>query len=164
VLIDGRNRLHACEIAGVDPRFSKLNGHDAAAFIVSANLARRNLTKGQQAIALALIYPEPGKGGRGNKQNLAENARVSSTRLTQSRSILRHSRALAEDVLAKRISFDDALDTVEEERRFSQSADAKMAELRAHAPDLADLVDEERLALEEAYTRAGKAPRGCGCR
>ena len=26
-----------------------------------------------------------------------------------------------------------------------------MAELRAYAPDLADLVDEERLALEEAH-------------
>jgi ParB-like chromosome segregation protein Spo0J len=35
VLIDGRNRLRACEIAGVDPKFSKLNGHDAAAYIVS---------------------------------------------------------------------------------------------------------------------------------
>lgn len=151
VLIDGRNRLRACEIASVDPKFSKLNGHDAAAYIVSANLERRNLTKGQQAMALAMIYPEPGKGGRGNRQSLAENARVSSTRLTQSRSILRHSRALAEDVLARRISFDEALETVEEERTASQSADIKMAELRAESPDLADLVDDERLSLDEAH-------------
>jgi hypothetical protein len=58
VLIDGRNRLRACEIAGVVPTYQQLNGHDAAAFIVSANLARRNLSKGQQAVALALIYPD----------------------------------------------------------------------------------------------------------
>ncbi len=31
------------------------------------NLQRRNLTKGQAAMALAMIYPEPEKGGRGNK-------------------------------------------------------------------------------------------------
>src|SRR4051812_41618555 len=67
VLIDGRNRLRACEIAEVAPTFTALNGHDAAAFIVSANLERRNLTKGQQAVALAMIYPAPGKGGRGKK-------------------------------------------------------------------------------------------------
>jgi hypothetical protein len=33
---------------------------DPAASIFSANLARRNLTKGQQAIAVAMLYPEPG--------------------------------------------------------------------------------------------------------
>jgi ParB-like chromosome segregation protein Spo0J len=63
VLIDGRNRLAACEKAGVAPVYQELNGHDAAAFIVSANLARRNLSKGQQAMALAMIYPEPGTRG-----------------------------------------------------------------------------------------------------
>jgi ParB-like chromosome segregation protein Spo0J len=64
-IVDGRNRFRACEKAGVEPSYASLNGHDAAAFIVSANLARRNLTKGQQAMVLAMIYPEPEKGGRG---------------------------------------------------------------------------------------------------
>jgi len=41
-----------------------LNGHDPAAFIVSANLERRNLSKGQQAVALAMIYPETRQGKR----------------------------------------------------------------------------------------------------
>jgi ParB-like chromosome segregation protein Spo0J len=53
-LIDGRNRLKACEIAGVEPRFERLNGEDPKAFIVSANLARRDMSKGQKAIALAI--------------------------------------------------------------------------------------------------------------
>jgi len=34
--------------------------------IVSSNLQRRN-SKGQQAMALAFIYPEGNKGGRGRK-------------------------------------------------------------------------------------------------
>jgi ParB-like chromosome segregation protein Spo0J len=63
-IVDGRNRLRACEIAGVQPVLAKLNGHDVAAFIVSANIAHRNLSKGQQAMALAIMCPESEKGGR----------------------------------------------------------------------------------------------------
>jgi hypothetical protein len=154
VLIDGRNRLRACEIAGVEPTIELLNGHDAAAFIVSANLERRNLTKGQQAMALALIYPEP-KRGRGKKdeaRKVLETRAFSRQRLEQARSILRHSRALAEDVVAKRTSLDEALKTVESECRAGQSIDQQMAELRANAPDIADMVDDERLSLEAGIT------------
>jgi hypothetical protein len=50
----------------VERRFEQLNGRDPLACIFSANLARRNLTKGQKAMAAAMIYPEP-KRGRGNK-------------------------------------------------------------------------------------------------
>jgi hypothetical protein len=158
-LVDGRNRLRACEIAGVEPTFDRLNGHDAAAFIVSANLARRNLTKGQQAMALAFIYPEPGKGGRG-KVGAAKEAKklggFTDERLRQARLILRHSRALAEDVLALRKAFDAALATVDEERAASQSAEAKLDMLRQFAPDLAELVAEGRLGLDEAYAAMDK--------
>jgi hypothetical protein len=65
-VVDGRNRLRACALAEVEPRFETLNGHDPRAFVVSANLARRNLSKGQAAMALAMIYPEPERG-RGKK-------------------------------------------------------------------------------------------------
>ena len=64
-LIDGRNRLKACEIAGVKPAF-------------------RNLNIGQRAILLAKFYPELEKGGRGKKAeatNLAETAGFSGRRL-----------------------------------------------------------------------------------
>jgi hypothetical protein len=64
-IIDGRNRLRACEIAKVEPQFERLNGEDPRAFIVSANIERRNLNKGQQVTALALIYPNPDERGRG---------------------------------------------------------------------------------------------------
>jgi hypothetical protein len=62
VLIDGRNRPAACRMAEVEPHFEWLNGRDAETLIVSANLARRNLNRGQQA--LAMIYPDPAKGGK----------------------------------------------------------------------------------------------------
>ena len=55
-IIDGRNRLAACQLAKVEPKFEELNGRDAAAYIVGANLKRRNLSKGQQAMGLAMVY------------------------------------------------------------------------------------------------------------
>jgi hypothetical protein len=151
VLIDGRNRLRACEIAGIEPTIELLNGHDPAAFIVSANLARRNLTKGQQAMALAMIYPEP-KRGMHSQLNLSTGIGFDKALLSHARAVLRHSRALAEDVLAKRKSLDVALANVEQDRRAGQSIDQKMAELRAGAPDIAALVDDERLTLEAGIT------------
>ena len=95
------------------------NGHDAAAFIVSANLERRNLTKGQQAMALAMIYPEKERGGRGRQRKggrkLPGLVRHQSD-IKQARTVLHHSSALAEDVMARRTSLDKALETVEQER------------------------------------------------
>lgn len=58
VLIDGRNRLAACEMAGVEPEYVEMNGSDPVAFILSANLARRHMSKGQRAMAAARVYTE----------------------------------------------------------------------------------------------------------
>jgi hypothetical protein len=64
----GRNRQRACQLAKVKPNYVELNGQDPAAYIVSANLARRNLSKGQQAMALAMIYPEPKRSATGQRR------------------------------------------------------------------------------------------------
>lgn len=48
-VLDGRNRLRACEIAGATPRFQKYAGADPLADVVSWNLKRRHLTPSQQA-------------------------------------------------------------------------------------------------------------------
>ena len=90
----------------------------------SAHLARRNLSKGQQATALAMIYPEAGKGGRGKKSDAAKAAETSgfsTRRVEQARALLRHSRALAEDVIANRTSLDKALAIMEEDTNLCSS-------------------------------------------
>jgi hypothetical protein len=48
-VLDGRNRLRACDIAGVTPHFQKYAGADPLADVVSWNLKRRHLTPSQQA-------------------------------------------------------------------------------------------------------------------
>ena len=67
LLIDGRNRAKAWEIAGIKPTVRMFEGDDPRAFILSMNLKRRHMSAGQQAMAHAMIYPEPEKGGRGKK-------------------------------------------------------------------------------------------------
>src|ERR1700761_2571032 len=46
-LIDGRNRLAACEKAGVEPEWRLIVEADAEAFIWGANVKRRQMNKGQ---------------------------------------------------------------------------------------------------------------------
>jgi hypothetical protein len=59
VLVDGRNRLKACEIAQVEPQFETLpEGADPVPVIVGMNINRWHLTKGQKGKILAMIYPE----------------------------------------------------------------------------------------------------------
>jgi hypothetical protein len=57
----------ACKIAKVEPQFEKLNGADAEAYIISANIARRHMTAGQRAMVVAKMYPENDEQGRGKK-------------------------------------------------------------------------------------------------
>jgi ParB-like nuclease domain len=62
VVLDGRNRLRACEIAGVEPRFEVYGGGNPVAFIVSSNLKRRQLNESQRAlIATRLATLAPGQ-------------------------------------------------------------------------------------------------------
>ena len=54
LVLDGRNRLRACEIAGVEPRFVEWEGVGSPlAFVLSRNLHRRHLNEGQRAIIAA---------------------------------------------------------------------------------------------------------------
>ena len=55
-ILDGRNRLLACELAGVEPRYEEFTGthREAFAFAWSKNFARRHLTSSQAAAALEM--------------------------------------------------------------------------------------------------------------
>jgi hypothetical protein len=81
-VLDGRNRLKACEMAGVAPDHCVYPGVDPIGFVLSANLHRRHLDTSQRSmVALRvekLMAPEAaekmlagkgddGSGGRGKK-------------------------------------------------------------------------------------------------
>jgi hypothetical protein len=52
------------------------------------------MTKGQQAMAVAKIYPEPEKGGRGKKGSVSEE--FSGTRVSYARTVMRWAPELAD--------------------------------------------------------------------
>ncbi len=149
-LIDGRNRLRACEVAGVEPTFTLFEGSndDVLAFIADVNLERRDLKKGQKAMALAMLYPEAKRGMHSQSRN-GTGKEFSKQRLADARAVLRHSSVLAEDVLADRIPLDKALEQIKSEQQRSIGTEARLDRLRLEAPDLADFVDDERMSLSE---------------
>ena len=55
MLLDGRNRLRACEEAGVAPSYEIYAGPDPLGFILSQNVARRHLDGSQRAMIAARL-------------------------------------------------------------------------------------------------------------
>lgn len=68
MLVDGRNRLKACEQLGIEPDESELMDEtDPVAWVVSHNLYRRHLTESQRAIIAGRLAKLNWGGDRGNQ-------------------------------------------------------------------------------------------------
>jgi ParB-like chromosome segregation protein Spo0J len=50
LILDGRNRIRACDQVGVAPSFVTFQGSDPVSFVLSANLHRRHLNESQRAM------------------------------------------------------------------------------------------------------------------
>ncbi len=93
-------------------------------------------------MALAFLYPEPEKGGRGKKseaKTAAKRGGFSSDRVDTARAVLRHSVELAEQVRDGDVTLDDALKIVHEQiAQTSELIDntaPRMRKLRRERPD-----------------------------
>jgi ParB-like chromosome segregation protein Spo0J len=144
-IIDGRNRERACERAGVPPVYETVDLPEdkVADFILARNVARRHLSKGQQAVAIALAYPEPEKGGRGKNRKIS--LPFSKMLLSEARRLIGLDRGLAERVLKDgKYSLSRALDDArpepeeqEQEEQEEQEPESKLEEQNESAADAA---------------------------
>ena len=57
LVLDGRNRLAACEMAGIAPRFEEYTGCTPTQYVISQNIRRRHLTASQKAAIAAEALP-----------------------------------------------------------------------------------------------------------
>jgi hypothetical protein len=140
-ILDGRHRYKACVMAGVAPRFTAFTGDDAAAaaFVCSANLMRRQLTKSQLAMAGAALKAWHAMRAkerqleavrRGNKTRHGESpVRVNSPELAEGR---------ARDHAAKAVGVG------------GQLIDQAENVMRKAVPEVARLVESGAMTLNEA--------------
>lgn len=150
VLIDGRNRRAACLLAGVTPHTVELNGQDPVAYILSTNITRRHLSKGQRAVATAMLYPDPATLKRIGSGSLETKDQISGGYVSKARTILRWAPELADVVLAGAIGLDAAYETAKQRKLDAEAPQIRLATLRAADPDLADKVVEGDVDLADA--------------
>ncbi len=150
-LLDGRNRLAACEQAKVEPVFATVNGSDPVAYVVSLNVKRRNLTASQRAVAAAeatLLRQE--KVSYSNRGKIAAEFATNEVYLRQAWTLVTADRDSVPEVRSGSISLADAFQGFEDRRRAITMRETSLDRLRGEHPDLADLVQAEQLGLSEA--------------
>jgi hypothetical protein len=124
MILDGRNRYRACQIAGVKPRLEEFNAkvtrRSPEEFVLSRNLRRRHLSVGQKA-AIALdwseqieLNPEPEKtkaSGRpkGTLSGAAKYIGINEQRVFEVRQIRDANLTLYQEVKAGKRSLNSAL-------------------------------------------------------
>jgi len=126
---DGRNRLEACHRAGVEPHFWTFDGDDPVAFILSVNVHRRHLSKGQRAMAVAKAYSDY------TLREQAKRADASRGLISHAAVVLEWAPDLADQVLAGG-SLDQAYEVAQERKRLSAAVKLAIEEIGPAACDL----------------------------
>jgi hypothetical protein len=159
ILVDGRNRLAACQLAGVEPVFVPYQGNDVVAFIISENAGRRHMTKGALAMVAAKAFPEQASRGRGLKSPLSGHfPGIPHQRVADARIVLRHAPDLADMVLVDTMSLKEAYEEARHRRGDFENRQEGFKRIAAEAPDLMELAAVDlKGALEQLDTRNAEA-------
>lgn len=163
-LIDGRNRREGCKLAGVEPTTRELGEEDAVAFILSVNINRRHLTKGQRAMAIAMIVVTQNVSLR----KAAKDTGQSRERIRRASVVLEHASDRAPLVLSGAEPLDEAYKLAqlrknderseeqrkadEEKRRKAEAAQylKRLEAVREKFPAIAARVENEDISLAMA--------------
>jgi ParB-like chromosome segregation protein Spo0J len=159
-LIDGRNRLEACRRVEVSPDIRRVDLEDPVAYILSKNVSRRHLTKGQQAMSVArAVRFQIETSRRGTVLEYSAAWGLHKSRVSQAFTILEYAPEYADAVLFRGVPLSEALGKAQARKAAAQSDEARLEALKVEAPDLAELVVDERLTLAEAGEALGERRR-----
>ncbi len=141
-ILDGRNRWIACKLAKVKPTYTEYaNSGSPTAYVVSMNLKRRDLTKGQRAVLAVEL-----------EKVLAEEAKMRMRRGGEIAGRGRQGRERIPYPVGK--AADQAGSLLRVNGRYVSTAKKLVAE----APEAADLVREGRVSLPDAKRLIGISP------
>ena len=125
--LDGRSRVAACALAGVEPRWEVYDG-DPVAFVVEANAEERNLSTGQRAMAVTIGLVKAGsrRNGRFRRGSVPEHppalTRASwRDKVALAGFVLDHAPDLGDRVLAGELGLDTAHKLAGKQRNHAHS-------------------------------------------
>jgi ParB-like chromosome segregation protein Spo0J len=152
-ILDGRNRLAACEMAGVKPVFVTYDGDDADGYALSVNTQRRNLTKGQRAMLIVKsgLFPQ--------ETDSDDDSKISKTMISKARIVGRFAPALVDAIISGADQLNRAYEFAQTEKDKSEGIEAQLARLRAEDSELADKVVEGELTLPGAFAELRERER-----
>ena len=160
VIIDGRNRLAACERIGMDPEYVDLECSDdpeerereIIAYISGKNTKRRHMSKGALAMAYAIGFPEKGERGRGKKSPIIGDF-AGQEYIRMARTVLEVFNPDSEKVrgVLAGLPLKDAYEDAVKMKCGKSDPVAQLETLKVEAPDLADLVNSSSLKITEAW-------------
>lgn len=148
LILDGRNRFKACEIAGSTPTFEVYDGDDLAEYVIDCNSSRRHMSTGARAMSTALVLLDA-KGRENGRWKRSEGPKIGAISefrnnstwreaVSQAGLILDFAPSLAQEVVDGRVALDAA---------YRKACEARDADRRK-------LAEQERIVAEEADAKA----------
>ncbi len=150
-VLDGRNRLAACESAGIEPTFETYEGDDPDGYAFAVNVNRRHLRAGARHLLTEQARRLTGK----SKIAVSQASGVHDQRLIEAGLVLDFAPDHVERVMDGGESLQTAVAVARERKREKAEDHAKKERLRTGAPDLLDQVADGRLDLDEAVAALG---------
>jgi ParB-like chromosome segregation protein Spo0J len=145
-ILDGRNRHAACLLVDVEPQFVTFDGDDPDGYALAVNIARRHLTTGARAVIAAQAARLNGV----TQRKAAADSNLNQGRIGDAFTVLDWAPDKAAEVIAGLTPLSVAVGEARQRKQDAEHLAAKMQRLREEAQDLAVLVDEERLPIDEA--------------
>ncbi|MFF2955683.1 ParB N-terminal domain-containing protein [Kitasatospora sp. NPDC057965] len=153
-ILDGRNRLKACEILGIEAQFVAYEGSAPRSYVLSANLRRRSLSRGQAAMIAAKACSDSEQEGRSESEqsarSVSEQAGVSLGRIGQASTVMQYASDYVDRVISGVSGLDAAYEVARERKNQASSDEARLDRLRTEDPELANRVVEGELTLNGA--------------